>query len=144
MKLVALLTSAFCLLPSALPQEPPQSAPTSASASMPASEEFIRAVFIGKRFADMKDYEAAFRQVEQEYTDLFNRGRFLYSKNDLDAALELFQTAEQKRPTDPAPVYNQAVILEKLGDFGRATERFHRYEELESDADAKSATDQRL
>ena len=35
---------------------------------MPASEEFIRAVFIGKRFADMKDYEAAFRQFRFGYS----------------------------------------------------------------------------
>ncbi len=180
---------------------------------MPVSEEFTKAVFIGKRFADMKDYAAAYqqfakadalqpdqpgvlydmalllakagrysesqakvdrynqlfpagaekpmiaklqlelefqrelqkkRQVEQEYTDLFTRGRFLYSKNDLDAALKQFQDAEQKRPTDPAAVYDQAVIFEKLGDLGKASERFHRYQELESDADAKAATDQRL
>jgi len=84
------------------------------------------------------------RQVEQEYTDLFTRGRFLYTKNDLEAALKQFQDAEQKRPTDPAAVYNQAVIYEKLGEFAKATERFHRYEELESDADAKAAVNQRL
>jgi tetratricopeptide (TPR) repeat protein len=84
------------------------------------------------------------RQVEQEYTEIFTRGRFLYSKNDLDAALKQFQDAEQKRPTDPAAVYNQAVIYEKLGEFAKAVERFHRYEELESDADAKSAANQRL
>ena len=84
------------------------------------------------------------RQTEQEYTDFYNRGRFLYSKNDLAGALKQFQDAEQKRPTDPAAIYNQAVIYEKLGDFARASERYHRHEELEMDADAKTATDQRL
>ena len=206
--LAVVLTSAFCLLPSARAQEPAPS-----SAAMPASEEFTKAVFFGKKFAEIKDFASAVqqfaradalqpdqpqvlynlavllakagrysesqakvdrynqlfpagaeklmitklqlelefqrelqkrRQTEQEYTDLFNRGRFLYSKNDLAAALKQFQDAEQKRPTDPAAVYNQAVIYEKLGDFAKASERYHRHEELESDADAKAATDQRL
>jgi tetratricopeptide (TPR) repeat protein len=201
---VCILHSAFCIR--SLAQEPP-------SAAMPASEEFTKAVFFGKKFAEIKDFASAVqqfaradalqpdqpqvlynlavllakagrysesqakvdrynqlfpagaekplitklqlelefqrelqkrRQTEQEYTDLFNRGRFLYSKNDLAAALKQFQDAEQKRPTDPAAVYNQAVIYEKLGDFAKASERYHRHEELESDADAKAATDQRL
>src|SRR5439155_2494916 len=170
--LAVVLASAVCLLPSAFAQEPP-------SAAMPASEEFTKAVFFGKKFAEMKDYSSAVqqfakadalqpdqpqvlynlavllakagrysesqakvdrynqlfpagaekpmvaklqldlefqrelqkrRQTEQEYTDLFNRGRFLYSKNDLAGALKQFQDAEQKRPADPAAVYNQAVI----------------------------------
>ena len=182
-------------------------------AAMPASEEFTKAVFFGKKFAEMKDFASAVqqfakadslqpdqpqvlynlavllakagrysesqakvdrynqlfpggaekpmiaklqlelefqrelqkrRQTEQEYTDLFNRGRFLYSKNDLAAALKLFQDAEQKRPTDAAAVYDQAVIYEKLGDFAKASERYQRHKELESDAEAKAAIDQHL
>ena len=84
------------------------------------------------------------RQADQEYTDLFNRATFLYAKSDLAAALKLFQEAEQQRPNDPAAVYNQAVIYEKLGDFAKAVERYRRYAELESDADAKAAIDQRI
>src|SRR2546430_831962 len=99
MKLVALLTSAFCLLPSALPQEPPQSAPTPASASMPASEEFIRAVFIGKRFADMKDYEAAFRQ---------------------------FAKADALQPDQPQVLYNMAVLLAKAGRYSDSQAKVDR------------------
>ena len=198
---VCILHSAFCIRAQAQ------------DAAMPASEEFTKAVYFGKKFAEIKDYAAAYqqfakadslqpdqpqvlydmavllakagrysesqakvdrynqlfpagaekpmitklqlelefqrelqkrRQTEQEYTDLFTRGRFLYSKNDLAAALKQFQDAEQKRPTDHAAVYDQAVIYEKLGDFGKASERFHRYEELEPDAAAKAATDQRL
>jgi tetratricopeptide (TPR) repeat protein len=182
-------------------------------AAMPPSEEYTKAVFFGKKFAEMKDYPSAYqqfakadalqpdqpqvlynmavllaksgrysesqakvdrynqlfpagaekpmitklqlelefqrelqkrRQTEQEYTDLFNRGRFLYSKNDLAGALKQFQDAEQRRPTDPAAVYNQAVIYEKLGDFAKASSLYHRHEELESDAEAKGATQQRL
>jgi tetratricopeptide (TPR) repeat protein len=182
-------------------------------AAMPPSEEYTKAVFFGKKFAEMKDWTAAYqqfakadalqpdqpqvlynmavllakagryseaqakvdrynqlfpagaekpmvaklqlelefqrelqkrRQTEQEYLDLFNRGRFLYSKNDLAGALKQFQDAEQKRPNDPAAVYDQAVIYEKLGDFAKASSLYHRHEELETDAEAKAATDQRL
>jgi tetratricopeptide (TPR) repeat protein len=70
------------------------------------------------------------REVEQQYAELFSRGRFLYEKGDLDAALRLFQDAEQQRPNDPAAVFNQAVIFESRGDAGKAEERFHRYAEL--------------
>jgi tetratricopeptide (TPR) repeat protein len=179
----------------------------------PLSEEFQRAVFIAKKFFEMKDYTAAYeqfakadailadqpgvlynmavllakagryseaqskldrynqlypagaekalvtklqfeldfqrelqkkRQADQEYGDLFTRGRFLYAKSELEAALKMFQDAEQKRPTDAAAVFNQAVIYEKMGDFGKAADRFHRYEELESDAALKAVVDQRI
>jgi len=194
---------AFLLATTAMAQE----------AAMPPSGEFTKAVFFGKKFAEMKDWPSAYqqfakadtlqpdqpqvlynmavllaksgryseaqakvdrynqlfpagaekpliakvqlelefqrelqkrRQTEQEYIDIFNRGRFLYAKNDLAGALKQFQDAEQKRPNDAAAVYDQAVIYEKLGDLGKAAERYHRHEELETDAEAKAATDQRL
>jgi tetratricopeptide (TPR) repeat protein len=84
------------------------------------------------------------RQGDQIYLDLFTRGRFLYSKNDLTAALKQFQEAEQQRPNDPAAIFNQAAIYEKSGDLAKAAERLHRYEDLEADADAKTATQQRV
>jgi tetratricopeptide (TPR) repeat protein len=205
------------LLAVALGQQSPPPAltpqPPAPSAAMPPSEEFVKAVYFGKKFADMKDYTTAYqqfakadalqpdvpgvlynmgvllaragryseaqakvdrynqlfpggaekpliaklqleleferelqkkRQIDEEYTAIFTRGRFLYGKGDLPAALKLFQDAEQQRPTDPAAVFNQAVVFEKLGDLTKASERFHRYEELEPDADAKSGVDQRL
>jgi tetratricopeptide (TPR) repeat protein len=194
---LAVLTSAFCLLPSAFGE----------------SEEFTKAVFFGQKYFAMKDYTAAYaqfakadqlqpdvagvlydmaltlakagrvseaqtkvdrynqlypngaekpliaklqlelefqrelqkkREVEEQYAELFSRGRFLYQKGDLDAAMRLFQEAEQKRPTDAAAVFNQAVILEKRGDFAKAAERFHRYADLEADAPQKAAVDQRI
>ncbi len=208
-----LLLSAFCLLGQT---PPPIAAPApqpTTSAAMPPSEEFVKAVYFGKKFADIKDYANAYqqfakadalqpdmpgvlynmgvllarasryseaqakvdrynqlfpagaekplvaklqldleferelqkkRQTDEEYTAIFTRGRFLYSKGDLAAALRLFQDAEQQRPTDPAAVFNQGVVYEKLGDLTRAAERFRRYEELEPDAVAKSSADQRL
>jgi Flp pilus assembly protein TadD len=196
----------------ALAQEPLASAPTPAPAS-PASDEFAKAVFFGKKFFEMKDYTTAYqqfakadalqpdqpgvlydmamllaragryseaqarvdrynqlfpagaekplvaklqlelefqrelqkkRQADAEYSELFTRGRFLYSKNDLNAALKLFQDAEQKRPNDPAAVFNQGVIYERMGDFAKAEDRFHRYEDFVNDPDEKAGVDQRL
>lgn len=212
---LCLLLSAFCLYGQ---QPPPAQTPAPAlqpvaSAAMPPSEEFVKAVYFGKKFAEIKDYASAYqqfakadllqpdvpgvlynmgvllartgryseaqakvdrynqlfpsgaekplvarlqleleferelqkkRQVDEEYTAIFARGRYLYAKDDLPAALKLFQDAEQQRPTDPAAVFNQGVVYEKLGDLPKASERFHRYEELEPDASVKSAADQRL
>ena len=221
----ALITAHVCLLlsclgiaaqevrPSTAAQTPASNSQPAASAAMPPSEEFVKAVYFGKKFAEMKDYATAYqqfakadlmqpdepgvlynmgvllartgryseaqakvdrynqlfpagaektlvarlqlelqferelqkkRQIDEEYTAIFTRGRYLYSRGDLPAALKLFQDAEQERATDPAAVFNQGVIYEKLGDLSRASERFHRYEELEPDAGAKSAADQRL
>jgi Flp pilus assembly protein TadD len=84
------------------------------------------------------------RQVDQEFNDLFTKGRFLYGRNELANALRLFQDAEQRRASEPAAIYDQAVIYEKLGDFPKAAERYRRYLELESDADAKGAIDQHV
>jgi len=186
---------------------PPQPAPAQ------TSDDFAKAVFFGRKFADMNDYAAAYdqfakaealqpdnpavlydmavllaksgrwseaqrkvdryvqlypagaekplvaklqlelefqhelqkkRQADEDYVELFNRSRFLYGKGELDAALKLAQQAEQQRPTDPAPVYNEAAIFEKQGEIEKAVERFHRYSELETDADAKAAVDQRV
>lgn len=187
-----------------------QAAPPPAAAS---SEEFQRAVFIARKFFDMKDYTAAYeqfakadaiqadqpgvlydmalllakagryseaqtkvdrynqlypagaekplvtklqfeldfqrelqkkRQADQDYAELFTRGRFLFTRGELDAALKMFQDAEQKRPTDSAAVFNEAVVYEKLGEFEKATQRFHRYQELEADAALKASVDQRI
>ncbi|HVS29937.1 MAG TPA: tetratricopeptide repeat protein [Thermoanaerobaculia bacterium] len=84
------------------------------------------------------------RQSDQDYGEMFNRGKFQYGRNDLEAALKSFRDAEQLRPTDPAAVYNQAVIYEKQGDFAKAAERFRRYGELEPAPDQKSRINQRI
>ncbi len=203
-----LLSAVCCLLSFALiAQEAPAPPPAQ------SNEDFAKAVFFGRKFADMNDYAAAYdqfakaealqpdnpgvlydmavllaksgrwseaqrkvdrylqlypagaekplvsklqlelefqrelqkkRQADEEYVELFNHARFVYGKGDLDAALKLAQKAEQQRPTDPTPVYNQAVIYEKQGELAKAVERFHRYTELESDADTKAGVDQRI
>ncbi len=84
------------------------------------------------------------RQADAEYGELFTRGRFLYVKGDLPAALKLFQDAELKRPNDPAPVFNEGILFEKLGDYAKAEERFRHYEDFVNDPDEKAGIDQRL
>lgn len=80
------------------------------------------------------------RQADQEYLELFNRGKFVYTRGELAEALKLFQQAAQLRPADPAAIYNQAMVLEKQGEFAKAVELYKKATELEPDA----ATDQRV
>lgn len=84
------------------------------------------------------------RQLDQEYLDLFNRAKFLYGRAELGEALKVFTQAEQLRPNDPAPVFNQALVQEKLGDFGKAIERYRRYAQLESDPKLAQSVDERV
>ncbi|MFP5247146.1 MAG: tetratricopeptide repeat protein, partial [Thermoanaerobaculia bacterium] len=84
------------------------------------------------------------KQTDQEYVDLLNRAKFLYGRVELADALKLYQQAEQLRPTDPAPVFNQALIYEKQLDYPKAIERFRRYAELEADLQAKASIDERV
>ncbi len=84
------------------------------------------------------------RQADQNYIELFNRGKFLYGKGDLEGALKQFQQAEQLRGLDAAAVYNEALVFEALGELQKAVEHFRRFAELENDAEAKAGLDQRL
>jgi tetratricopeptide (TPR) repeat protein len=80
------------------------------------------------------------RQADQEYLELFNRGKFVYGRGELDEALKLFRQASQLRPADAAAIYNEAMVLEKQGDFANAVARYKKSAELEPD----TATDQRV
>jgi len=84
------------------------------------------------------------RQTDVAYVELFNRAKFAFTRNDLPAALKAFQEAEGQRPTDAAAVFNQGVILQRMGELVKAGERFHRYMELETDADLKATVEQRI
>jgi Flp pilus assembly protein TadD len=84
------------------------------------------------------------RQLDQNYADLFNRGKFLYGQGQLAEALTQFQRAEELRPNDPAAVFNQAVVHEKQGDFAKAIERYRRWADLEGNGDERAAVDQRI
>src|SRR6476659_9009316 len=84
------------------------------------------------------------RQADENYAELFNRGKFLYGKDDLDAALKVFLDAEAQRPNDAAAVYDEALIYEQQGDLQKAAERYRRYSDIETDTDAKGTASQRL
>jgi len=80
------------------------------------------------------------RQADQDYLELFNRGKFVYGRGELDEALKLFRQALQLRTADAAAIYNEAMILEKQGDFENAVARYKKSAELEPDP----AIDQRV
>lgn len=82
------------------------------------------------------------RQADQNYADLFNRAKFSYAHGELADALQLFQQAEQLRPTDAATVYNEAVVFEKQGDYAKSIERYRRYAEIEGDLEKKATIDE--
>lgn len=199
----------FLLLLIALPLA---ALPLAAQDAPPADDEFTKAAFFGKKFADLGEYTSAYdqfakadtikpdqpavlynmaailakagrygeaqvkadrynqlfpagaekplvaklllelefqrelqkkRQLDQNYADLFSRAKFLYGRGELAEALTQFQRAEQLRPTDPAPVFNQAVLYEKQGDFAKAIERYRRWADLEPSSEERAAVDQR-
>ncbi|MGA7613842.1 MAG: tetratricopeptide repeat protein [Thermoanaerobaculia bacterium] len=84
------------------------------------------------------------QQIDHDYLELFNRGRFLLAHGDVEQALEVFQRAEQQHPDDPAISYNQAIAYEREGDFLKATERYRRYLATDPSATDKSEVDQRI
>jgi Flp pilus assembly protein TadD len=205
----------LCLLATfAFAQEPPPAtAPVPAAPAPNVEEEFSKAVFFGKKFADLGDYASAYdnlakadalkpddpavlynmgvvlaragryseaqvkvdrylqlhpegterpnvtrlqfeldfqreiqkkRQSDQEYADLLNRAKFVYGRAELQEALKLYEQAAQLRPNDAAPVFNQALVQEKLGDYGKAIERYRRYVQLESEPQLKQTVDEHV
>lgn len=84
------------------------------------------------------------RQADQEYSELFNRARFVYGRGELAEALRLFKQAETLRANDPAAVYNQALVLEKQGELESSIERYRRYSQIETDVAAKSKIDEHV
>src|SRR3954467_2496140 len=98
------LLSAFSLFgqaPAPTPVPAPQ--PAAATAAMPPSEEFVKAVYFGKKFAERKDYEAA-------------NGN--YGKGD---ALQ---------PDGPVVLYNMGVLLARTGRFSEPQSKVDRYNQL--------------
>jgi tetratricopeptide (TPR) repeat protein len=82
-------TFAFCLSPFALSQD--------------AESDFTRAVFFGKKFADMGDYAAAAEQYEK---------------------------ANSLKPDVGPVLYNQAVVLARSGRYLEAQVKAERYQRL--------------
>ena len=69
----------------------------------PATDEFSKAVYFGKKFFDIKDYAAAYQQ---------------------------FVKADALQPDNPAVLYNMALLLAKTGQFADAAARVERYNHL--------------
>lgn len=83
-------------------------------------------------------------QETQSYLELFNRATFHYGRAEWDEALAHFQRAAEQKPGDPAAFYDQALALEKLGDYGRAIERLRQFQALSSHPDEKTRIDAKL
>lgn len=82
------------------------------------------------------------RQAEQDYREMFGRGKFLFQKGEVTEALKAFQRAEEAQPEDPAVIYNEAAVYEQMGDFVKATELLRRYTAL--DTSDKPDVDQKI
>ena len=92
-----LLSAVCCLLSFAvLAQEAPAPPPAT-------NEDFAKAVFFGRKFADMNDYAAAYDQ---------------------------FAKAEALQPDNPAVLYDMAVLLAKSGRWSEAQRKVDRYVQL--------------
>ncbi len=99
---VATVLLHFLLLPSAFGQEAP--APG-------VEEEFARAVFFGKKFAEMSQY---------------------------DSAQEHYAKADALKPDQPAVLYNLAVILTRAGRYSDAQVKVDRYQQLFPEGEEKA------
>src|SRR4051794_17307234 len=100
------LLSAFSVLGQApAPTTPPAPAPqpAAAAAAMPPSEEFVKAVYFGKKFAERKDYAAAY---------------------------ENYAKADALQPDVPGVLYNMGVLLARTGRFSEAQSKVDRYNQL--------------
>ncbi|MDD5021259.1 MAG: tetratricopeptide repeat protein [Endomicrobiaceae bacterium] len=68
-----------------------------------------------------------------------NRGSKLYEKKDFKGAIENFQKAQVKKPTDPMINYNLASAYYKAGDFDKALESYDTALNNTQDINFKSA-----
>lgn len=93
------------------------------------------------------DFERKWQKQQQEtqnYVEQFNRARFHYGRGEFPEALAQFQRAAEQRPGDPAAFYNQALTLEKLGEYGRAIEALREFQALSSQPAEKARVDAKL
>src|ERR1700682_4615726 len=72
-------------------------------ATTPATDDFGKAVFFGKKFFEMKDYAAAFQQ---------------------------FARADALQPDQPGILYDMAMLLARAGRFSEAQAKVDRYNQL--------------
>ncbi len=93
------------------------------------------------------DFERKWQKQQQEtqsYLELFNRAKFHYARGEWAEALAQFQRAGEQKPGDPAAFFNQALALEKLGDYSRAIESLRQFQALASQPAEKARIDAKL
>lgn len=101
----AIVAAMLCL--GVFAQEP---APPPADA-VNAEEEFAKAVFFGKKFADLADYASAFENLNK---------------------------ADAIKPDQPAVLYNMGVVLARAGRYSEAQVKVDRYLQLFPDGGEKA------
>lgn len=84
------------------------------------------------------------QQSNQNYIELFNRGKYAYEQGEYEKALTLFQQTEQLRPEDAAGIYNQALAHEALGNYTNATERLRHYLAVSHDTSSRAEIDRKI
>jgi Flp pilus assembly protein TadD len=104
MRYLAILLIAFA----AIAQEPPPPAPAVAPNT---EDEFTKAVFFGKKFADMGEYSSAYEQ---------------YAK------------ADAAKPDQAAVLYNMAVVLARAGRYSDAQVKADRYLQIYPEGSEKA------
>jgi hypothetical protein len=93
------------------------------------------------------DFERKWQKQQQEtlgYIELFNRAKFHYARGELAEALAQFQRAGDLRPGDPAAFLNQALVLERLGEYPRAIDALRKFQALSSNPGEKARIDAKL
>ena len=96
----------------AVAQEPPAApAPDAQADAANAEEEFAKAVFFGKKFADLADYASAFENLSK---------------------------ADALKPDQPAVLYNMGVVLARAGRYSEAQVKVDRYLQLFPDGAEKA------
>jgi len=84
------------------------------------------------------------QQADQDYAELFNRGKFEFERGNYEQALDIFAETEKQRPADPAIHFNQALAWEALGEYVKATERLRRYLAVSQGSPDKTEVDRKI
>jgi tetratricopeptide (TPR) repeat protein len=96
-------------------ETPPAPAPDAAIDAANVEEEFSKAVYFGKKFADLADYTSAFEHLSK---------------------------ADVLKPDQPAVLYNMGVVLARAGRYSEAQVKVDRYLQLFPDGAEKTVVAQ--
>src|SRR5258706_5013671 len=82
---------------------PAQTTPAAEAPAAPATDEFAKAVYFGKKFFEMSDYPNAWQQ---------------------------FAKADALQPDQPGVLYDMAMLLARAGRYSEAQAKVDRYNQL--------------